>query len=134
MNLTLTRYECKDIGIFGDLTDETGARVCFTLEHAYDSGLGNGSYAPKVPSGTYTCKRSQHQLAHMDFPFTTFQIMNVPNHTNILFHSGNFNADSDGCVLVGTTSYQERLFQSMAAFKKFMEIQNGVDEFTLIVK
>jgi hypothetical protein len=141
MDLTLTRTRFEADGIFGKLTDLNGDGVAVTLEHAYDSGLGNGSFVPKVPEGTYTCKRGQHQLESMKTPFTTFQVLDVPDHTNILIHMGNFNRDSDGCILVGKTltinpsdPAQSMITFSDNTFKAFMTLQEGIDTFTLTVK
>lgn len=138
MNLILTRTEATQDGIFSELTDENGTHVCVTLEHAYDSGEGNGSYAPKLKPGTYQCVRGQHRLAKMKLPFTTFEITGVPGHTNILFHVGNYNDDSEGCILLGKmTTYLENhkcITHSKDTFASFMDMQNKVDEFTLTVK
>lgn len=138
MNLTLTRNISNENGIFGSLTDESGNIIAVTLEHAYDSGNGDGTYSPKLPPGTYGCQRGQHQLASMAKPFITFQIMNVPGHTNILLHQGNYNNDSEGCVLLGTSLYPDdqnpnMIKQSAQAFQKFMSLEDGLDSFTLVV-
>lgn len=138
MNLILNRTEYESDGIFGQLLDENNNIICVTLEHAYDSSNGDGSYAPKLPAGIYTCERGQHQLANMKAPFTTFEIMNVPGHTNILYHVGNYNKDSEGCVLLGQeiSSFEGHnvITHSKAAFQKFMELQENIDQFTLTVK
>lgn len=138
MNLSLKRDIATEQGVFGTLTSEDGSFTCRTLEHAYDSGDGNGSYAPKVLPGVYLCVRGRHQLAHMDKPFTTFEITKVPGHTNILFHKGNYNNDSEGCVLLGTGVYPSEnaptmLTSSSPVFNKFLMLQNGINQFTLTV-
>ena len=38
---------------------------------------------------------------HNGVEFSTFEITGVAGHSGILFHAGNFNKDSDGCVLIG---------------------------------
>ena len=136
MDLILTRNEFLESGIFGNLSDIDGNIVTYSLEHSYDSGLGNGSYAPKLPDGEYTCQRGEHRLAHMTQPFTTFEIQNVPRHTNILFHVGNFNDDSEGCVLLGSSINESGHFlqDSRVAFDKFMALQNDIQTFKLTVR
>jgi hypothetical protein len=135
MDLKLKRSSFTENGIFGLLLDQTGAIVCFTLEHAYENG--DGTWEPKVPEGTYTCLRSMHQLAHMNSPFETFEIMDVPGHTDILFHCGNTNNDSEGCVLVGALIEQilltTQLVDSRKAFSKLMELEEGLDSFELTI-
>jgi hypothetical protein len=135
MDLALIRVEYKFDGVFGEIRDIAGEVICCTLEHAYADGIN--SYIPKVPEGTYICKRGMHQLEHMTNEFETFEITNVPDHTDILFHTGNFNGDSAGCVLLGMNitniGGRQGVASSKAAFNAFMKLQDGVDEFTLIV-
>lgn len=134
MNLKLTRTSYDPDGIFGILFDENNQQVAVTLEHSFNS-------EPKIPLGVYTCKRGQHQLEGMASPFTTFQVMNVPNHTNILIHMGNYNKDSDGCVLVGRgvapnpdAPSENMITSSLNTFNKLMDLQKDVDQFTLTVE
>jgi hypothetical protein len=122
-------------GIFGLLLDENGKVLCQTLEHAYlDESNPILAYVPKLPAGAYTCVRGMHQLEGMVQPFETFQITDVPGHTNILFHSGNFNADSAGCVLLGLVrDGTSDILQSRVAFDEFMAHNEGIDSFVLTV-
>lgn len=133
MNLILTHQSFNSWGIISALTDESGKQIATCLEHAYLQD--DGSYLPKTPDGTYTCVRGQHQLAGMSHPFETFEITNVPGHTNILLHVGNYNKDSEGCVLVGAdvAPSEQMIVNSKAAFANFMSIEAGLDSFTLTV-
>jgi hypothetical protein len=134
MNLTLKRMESTELGVFGVLAETFGRDIAVTLEHAYDSGNGDGSYIPKVPPGRYTCVKGMHRLAHSKAPFETFEIMNVPNHTKILFHVGNWNKDSNGCVLLGIDRVgADMIAHSRKAFDAFMKLQENNNEFTLTV-
>src|SRR6266404_2420272 len=101
MKLTLERTDYLEHGIYGRLLNDKNDVICSTLEHAYDTNLSLMPYAPKMHSGEYKCVRGQHRLASMNDSFTTFEITNVPDHTDILFHKGNYNKDSEGCVLLG---------------------------------
>lgn len=141
MNLVLTRLFNEIDGAFSRIDSEDNSFQCVGLEHAYDSGNGDGSYSPKLQAGTYTCKRSMHRLHGMTQDFETFQIMDVPGHSNILFHWGNYNDDSDGCVLLGRrmvpnpdSSGTNMITSSKNTFNAFMDAQKGVDTFTLTVK
>ncbi len=136
MDLVLKRNEYRADGIFGELVDLSGRNIAMTLEHGYTDGLGG--FYPKVPPGQYTCIRGLHQLAGMSQPFETFEITNVPSHSNILFHVGNFNGDSAGCVLLGgakaiASTGQKMLTNSRRIFEAFMLLQSGVDSFNLTV-
>lgn len=137
MRFTLKRTKFEADGIFGNLHNETGAIVAITLEHAYDSGLGNGSFDSKLQPGIYECNRGIHRL-HDGIPFETFEVNGVKGHDNILFHVGNYNKDSEGCILMGqaralTPAKDYMITGSKYTFTKFMESLKGVDKFTLIV-
>lgn len=139
MNLRLIRNTYADDGIFGTLENpETNEVIACTLEHAYDSNAGDGSYSPKLQNGTYNCVRGTHKLTHSD-PFETFEITGVPGHVGILFHSGNYNEDSDGCVLLGHQVLSrpggkgDMIISSRNTFNKFMDLQKDINEFTLTV-
>lgn len=137
MTLILKNTVYSDQGIFGTLNNEDGSEICKTLQHAYDSGLGTGSYVPKLPPGTYQCVRGEHQLLH-GLPFETFEITGVPGHTGVLFHIGNYNADSEGCVLLGSTISPDdqnptMIQNSAVAFEAFMRLLAGIDSFILEV-
>lgn len=124
-------------GIFSDLLDENNNQICLTAEHAYDDGLGN--MVPKLPDGIYNCTRGMHQLEEMSAPFETFEVENVPGHTGILFHIGNYaQTDSAGCLLVGEALEQMNgilgITKSRATFDAFMLLQDGLDSFTLTVE
>lgn len=129
MNLILTRMNIGSEGAFGVLESEAGTRVCYTLEHAY----AMDGWRPKVPVGTYACVRGMHQLSGHLEPFETFEITGVPGHTGILFHCGNVEGDSSGCVLLGDLEKGVALINSRKAFSEFMAIQSGLDSFTLVV-
>lgn len=140
MNLTLKRTAHDHDGIFGELKRDDGSILCYTLEHAYDSKNGDGSYAPKLPVGTYRCVRGPHRLATMRDSFITFEVLKVPGHTGILFHVGNYNDDSSGCILVGKkvgydmAKHCVMLEQSRRAFQEFLSLQQNENEFILTVE
>lgn len=133
--MILTRTEKRADGIFGYLTNENGTRICYSLEHAFATG---GDFRAKVPPGSYSCHRGMHRLLHMQHEFETFEIR-VPDHTNILFHVGNYNEDSEGCILLGDGMYQDpngrkMLTHSKDAFQKFMIQYSKYQEFKLLIR
>lgn len=141
MNMTLKRTDATSRGIFGELQDEAGKFVAFTLEHAYEHVPTSVPpvWEPKLPPGVYTCVRGQHQL-HSG-PIETFEVTGVPDHKGILLHPGNTEDDSEGCILLGLhRSFSAEsegspvgISSSREAFNKFMDMQAGKDEFTLAV-
>lgn len=128
---TLKRDEFRPDGIFGAFSFDGEPTFCRTLEHSYDG-------QPKLQPGIYTCLRGTHAL-HNGVQFITFEITGVAGHKGILFHAGNFNKDSEGCVLVGHTiainpaNGEEMITGSRQEFAEFMERLEGVDEFELEV-
>lgn len=134
--MILSRFLIRSDGIFGHLSTDNAVPFGVTLEHAFPQP--DGSYAPKIPTGTYTCQRGMHQLHHMTDPFQTFEVLNVPGHTGILFHVGNYNTDSDGCILVGSDLGISQgiwmITRSADAFERFMNLHEGQDAFTLTVQ
>jgi hypothetical protein len=126
--MLLVRQVLSPDGIFGELFTDDGSHVAVTLEHSY--GL-----QPKLPDGEYQCVRGFHQLQGMHHTFETFEITGVPGHSGILFHTGNFNKDSSGCVLLGLSSGMNppMIYSSREAFAGFMKRQVGLSQFTLTV-
>lgn len=136
MDLVLTRTRSREDGIFGILKANDLSFQCVTLEHAYED-VDKG-FLPKLQPGEYMCVRGPHRLHNMTSNFITFEITGVTGHTNILFHWGNYNKDSEGCVLLGdtiaTSSNEEGMItSSRRTFSEFMKVQDGVAKFTLTV-
>jgi len=130
MTLRLRRIEFREDGIFSELYLPDGKILAHTLEHSFAS-------VPKLYDGTFNCVRGVHKL-HNNVPFQTFEITGVSGHTGILFHVGNWNDDSDGCVLLGSGMAQSSKGQmvtgSMTTFTEFMTLLQGLDQFELIVE
>lgn len=143
MNLTLTRKQYRSDGIFSDLlTDEGPVLLAQTLEHAYKFGGEDGSrgfgFDAKIPKGKFQCIRSLHRLHGMDHDFETFEVTGIEGHEGLLFHWGNFNKDSEGCILVGerivrSEDQTQMITNSRQAFERFMRLQEKVEEFMLTV-
>lgn len=132
MNLILKRYKTGYLGVLSDLLDENDVKVATCLEHAYLQSNGL-DYAAKIRPGTYDCVRGMHRLYSMRHEFETFEITHVPGHYDLLFHWGNYNRDSDGCVLLGESEENWAVTKSRTTFDKFMTLQSGVNIFTLKV-
>lgn len=130
MNLILRRTDYKASGIFSTLENEAGDVLFHTLEHAFKDSSGL-LYRPKISTGAYECVLGTHKLDHGG-PLQTYEVTGVPGHKGILFHVGNYNKDSDGCILVGTAGGDEMISSSKAAFNKFLLMQEGKN-FTLKV-
>lgn len=106
-----------------------------TLQHAYlDESREENIYQPKVPRGMYPCVRGEHLLHGSSEPFETFEITGVKDHTGILFHPGNTERDSEGCVLLGMSRVGDSILDSKIAFRQFMSQLEGLNNFQLVVE
>ena len=132
MDLVLTRLERQSQGVFSTLL--CGDKTLYACEHAYQDTAGN--WFAKIANGTYTCQRGNHTLDGIHW-FSTFEVLNVPGHAGILFHSGNTEMDSNGCILLGlgfgVLNGMKDVYSSVAAFQGFSMMQAGVDTFQLTV-
>lgn len=89
-----------------------------------------------IPTGRYLVKRMP--AAANPKHGECFEVQNVPGRTDILFHVGNDERHSDGCILVGIGFRNMRgekrgIIYSAAAYDRFMQFLDGVAEFSLIV-
>lgn len=130
--MILTRIKFNADGILGRLLDADYMQVAATLEHSYDG-------KPKLQAGGYRCVRGWHSLPYHPEPFETFEVTQVPGHTGILFHTGNWNEDSNGCILLGQAALTDAdgrsmVTESRVTFKRFMLDLDGVESFSLMVE
>jgi hypothetical protein len=135
--MKLVRNQFRADGVFSRLYNDNGVPQCYTLEHSY-ANL-DGTFSAKIPTGQWVCVRGIHQLQGMLKPFETFEITGVPGHTNLLFHMGNFDGNSEGCILVGDSIVTQgdgvqMVTNSVHTFEDFMNSLSGVTEFMLTVE
>lgn len=129
----LHRFAETDDGTIGRMS-----RWC-TLE---EEDQGNQRSISAIPVGEYHCVR----VTSPTFG-ETFEITGVPGRSKILFHWGNTEEDTEGCVLLGMTfgalvvvdedkrvaTPKLAVLQSKLAFDQFMRDLDGVNEFKLLV-
>lgn len=89
MSFELKRVAILSDGAFGVLL-HNGVPFAVTLERTYDPGN-----TVKITDGPHSCTRSRYNRGGYD----TYEI-EVPGHDRILFHKGNVELHSEGCVLV----------------------------------
>ncbi len=126
--LILKRIAYIEDGTFGVLFDED-IPFCLTLEKEWKDNKKDISC---IPAGDYICIRVQSPKFG-----NTFEIVNVPDRTNILFHKGNIEDDSEGCVIVGEQYHRYRRKVSIKAsregFKEFLSRLSKINVFYLII-
>ena len=125
----LKRIAANVDGTFGVLIDGE-VPFAVTLEREW---LGNQPEVSCIPVGVYTCKR----VASPRFG-DTFEVTGVPGRSHILFHSGNTEDDSKGCILVaeqfGSINGKTAVQVSREGFAEFLARLNGADEFVVEIK
>lgn len=128
MKLTLYRLRENKFGTFGVLcTDEKA--ICPTLERTWQ---GNQKEISCIPAGNYKCSR--HKSSHFG---ECFIVLEVPGRSDILFHAGNWQTDSKGCIVLGMSfdivTNQEGLSGGGNGFRRFMETLKGINDFDLVI-
>lgn len=125
-SLTLIRVAYTLDGTFGVLISDEIPFVV-TLE---DPWLENTINISCIPEGSYRCIRVNSPKFG-----NTFEVTNVQNRTHILFHKGNTEEDTLGCILVGekygTLSNKPAILSSGEGYGEFMYKMRDVDEFML---
>lgn len=88
----IIRLEETDHGTLGIL--KLDKRVfCATLEPPDKENAQNVS---SIPAQQYMCRRVQSPRFG-----NTFEVQNVPGRSHVLFHAGNTEYDTAGCILLG---------------------------------
>ena len=125
----LWRFPSIQDGTFGVLLDNSFP-FCLTLERSW---IFNFKGISCIPDGYYTCRR-------VDSPKfgNTFEVCNVLGRTEILFHVGNIDEDSHGCIILGEQfeplNSKNAVLSSGKAFKEFLQRTEGIDEFSFCIK
>lgn len=122
MKLTLKRSEYNKTNTIGDLFIENNF-YCHTLEDV-DRELDQNipeSIEKKIygetaiPKGTYKVILSYSPRFKRTLPL----LLNVPGFSGIRIHPGNTEADTLGCILVGTKTLDQQVFNSRKTFDTF---------------
>lgn len=133
--LLLKRISYTEGGTFGVLLDvykmaSEYIPFALTCEREW---LDNRPDVSCIPTGEYICKRVNSPRFG-----NTFEVMYVNGRTSILFHSGNTEDDSKGCILVGeefgVVNGKMAVLSSKRGFAEFLERVKAVDEFMLVIR
>ena len=116
MLIEVKRFEFKDTYTVGKMYIDN-IYECYTLEDVVRTGAKvNGQTA--IPTGTYNVIINHSNRFNRDLPL----LENVPNFTGVRIHAGNTSANTEGCILVGTTwSGKDFIGNSKVAFNKLFE-------------
>lgn len=133
----LARVSYTQYGTFGVLMETFGGGavgfydlpVCVTLENPWIQNLRSVSC---IPLGLYKCERVQSPRFG-----ETFEVTGVHERDHILFHKGNTEIDTSGCILLGNRfghlSGTPAILESNAAYTPWMDSLAGQDSFDFAI-
>ena len=129
MLLTLKRVAENEDGTFGVLI-HNNVPFCLTIEPEWKNNMQNISC---IPEGSYTCEKVNSPKFG-----STFEIKRVPNRTHVLFHKGNVETDTLGCVILGeqfeSLNGKWAILKSGKAFDEFINLTKGLISFRLQIE
>ena len=129
MLLTLKRVAENEDGTFGVLI-HNNIPFCLTLEPEWQNNKQNISC---IPPKHYTCQKVNSPKFG-----STFEIKRVPNRTHVLFHKGNVETDTLGCVILGeqfeSLNGKCAILRSGKAFDEFINLTKGLITFNLQIE
>jgi hypothetical protein len=114
MNIKVVRKIFSEESTIGELS-VNGQFECFTLEDKVRAVKIHGKTA--IPAGIYEVTITFSDRFKKPLPL----LMKVPNFDGIRIHAGNTAADTEGCLLVGTTKGKDVVSNSRVAFKALNE-------------
>lgn len=120
MRLMLVRDHYYPDATLGKLYID-GGLACYTLEDTDRRLEDGGEKIPgqtAIPRGTYPVTITQSARFGKLLPL----LANVPGFAGIRIHPGNTAADTEGCILVGTTRAENSIGNSRAAFGRLYEL------------
>lgn len=116
-----------DHGTFGSMVID-GQPICNTLEPYHRDNAKNVSC---IPEGQYICKPYSSER----YP-NTYETTNIQNRTKVLFHSGNWDDDTAGCILLGesfaTISGDWIVQESRDSMREFLSMVSGTFQLTIV--
>lgn len=127
--MELVRVAQNDIAVYGVLVNGL-TPFAVALERPWRNNRVGESC---IPAGTYECKRVLSPKFGV-----TFEVTNVPGRSAILFHKGNIDDDSHGCILVGESFNpvlgKPGISDSGHAFAEFLSLLKMANSFPLVVR
>lgn len=130
MRLSIKRFEFAKTYTVGKLY-VNGTFYCYTLEDTVRPKGEKIDGQTAIPTGTYTVivdvsNRFKRRLPH---------VLNVPGFEGVRIHTGNSSADTEGCILLGSTwSGKDYIQGSKAAFDPLFAKMELEKEIQLIIE
>ena len=109
--LRFSSHSDSTLGMLFDVTDNCRKFLCFTLEDEYREV--KVMHETRIPKGTYTLKlrteggfNSKYDKRYGSMHKGMIHVQDVPGFKYILWHTGNTDEHTSGCLLLGDTSQQ----------------------------
>jgi hypothetical protein len=129
MNIKLRRFEFDTNYTIGKLYIDD-VYFCFTLEDKVRPTGEKVDGQTAIPYGTYSVIIDHSNRFNRDLP----HVLNVPGFEGIRIHTGNTDADTEGCILLGTTwAGKDFIGNSKFAFDPFFEKLKAAGKATLTI-
>ena len=129
MDIRLRRFEFGTNYTIGKLYVDD-VYFCFTLEDKVREPGVKVDGQTAIPYGTYPVIIDYSTHFNMDLP----HVLNVPGFEGIRIHTGNTDADTEGCILVGTTwAGKDFVGNSKFAFEPLFEKLKAAKGATLTI-
>ena len=129
MDIKLRRFEFGTNYTVGKLYVDD-VYFCFTLEDKVREPGVKVDGQTAIPYGTYPVIIDHSTHFNMDLP----HVLNVPGFEGIRIHTGNTDADTEGCILVGTTwAGKDFVGNSKFAFEPLFEKLKAAKGATLTI-
>lgn len=126
--MRLIRVAQSDVATYGVLV-QGRTPFALTLERPWRENRRGESC---IPAGVYECRRVQSPTFG-----NTFEVINVPARSEILFHKGNIDDDTHGCILVGErfdpVLGKPGITASKEGFEEFLKLTRLTDRFPISV-
>ena len=133
MKLILTRHARRADYTIGRLEDETGKKICDTLEPTWRDYKGGEMKIPKksaIPEGSYRVVVTKSRRFQKYLPL----LVGVPGFEGVRIHAGNTSRDTEGCILVGQNLQVGKVLWSRITLEKLMKLIENEKEIYIIIK
>jgi len=112
-----------------------GMPVFVTLELPW---MNNEPQISCIPTGSYTCRKRKASESITAGIGEAFEVVDVPNRSDILIHVGNTVDDIKGCILIGEKfgmiDWKPAILGSRSSYQKFLTLTKGLKELSLEIR
>lgn len=140
--LKVLRFKFTDKSTISELY-LNGTLFCYTLEDPVrtlvdgnkdgdfdDTGEGKIKGNTAIPEGTYDVILNMSNRFKKVMPL----LLKVPGYEGVRIHTGNFPADTEGCILVGSMALNDEIRNSRPTFTRLMTELGKASKITITIQ